>query len=200
MRIYLQNALNIAVSDNELEIISKVISGGHKFEGDELLQLLTTCCDYNTIEIAKILIPLTANKHLVDIMVYASRTGKTEIIRLILLEEKKRNQDILFSKQRDSKALRYASKHGNLEAVNLLIENKADVNAVLGESLRHACWKGHFNIVKILIENKADINVNKGEPLKKAKKGGFQDIISLINETNKPTTLGESKERSEEKV
>ncbi|MGE0207205.1 MAG: ankyrin repeat domain-containing protein [Candidatus Babeliales bacterium] len=61
--------------------------------------------------------------------------------------------------------LMLAAVLGNLEMVNLLIANKADVNATSGDgmtALLAATWLNHNDIVKILLTAGADPNIQSG--------------------------------------
>ena len=55
-----------------------------------------------------------------------------------------------------------ATSNGHEDVVNLLIENKASVNAITvfgTTALMQAAWNGQLKIVKILVENHANIHM-----------------------------------------
>lgn len=53
---------------------------------------------------------------------------------------------------RDNYALRFSAAKGNLEAVKLLVENGANVNAKSGQAIKWAAEKGRFDVVKYLLK------------------------------------------------
>lgn len=62
-------------------------------------------------------------------------------------------------------ALQVASYRGNLDIVQLLLDNGADVNAQggdYGNALEAASKQGHLNIVRLLLDNEADVNAQGG--------------------------------------
>lgn len=59
-------------------------------------------------------------------------------------------------------ALMKAASNGHEDVVNLLIENKSNVNAITvfgTTALMQAAWNGQLKIVKILVENQANIHM-----------------------------------------
>lgn len=66
------------------------------------------------------------------------------------------------------------AKAGNVDALKVLIESKADINAVNNRKttpLHLACRKGNFEAVKLLLMSKADprIRNKKGTPIDEAR-------------------------------
>ncbi|CEO17476.1 ankyrin repeat protein [Rickettsia monacensis] len=64
--------------------------------------------------------------------------------------------------------LHFAAKSGNLNLVNWLIENKADIHAKTnsGETILHfAAESGNLNLVSLLIHNGTDINTKTDDGL-----------------------------------
>ena len=60
----------------------------------------------------------------------------------------------------DDSALRWASKHGYLKIVRLLLCHGANVHAVDEYTLQWAVENSHFGVVKLLIQHGADVRVN----------------------------------------
>jgi ankyrin repeat protein len=80
-----------------------------------------------------------------------------------------------------------ASLKGNIETVEFLIKNGADINAKDHNkltALHFACFDGHKDIVEKLIENKADVNVELSEesPLHLASLKNHHEIVKLLLE------------------
>ncbi len=88
-------------------------------------------------------------------------------------------------------ALHYAVAHGNNNAVKLLAENKADLNAksYADETPLHvAVSKGELNTVKLLLEKGADINAKDKygqKPLDVASDGNKKIILELMSQYQK---------------
>lgn len=64
--------------------------------------------------------------------------------------------------------LHQASFHGNIQVVQCLLDNGADVDLYceeLGTPLQAACLEGHIQLVKLLIERGADVNMIGGTRL-----------------------------------
>ena len=85
--------------------------------------------------------------------------------------------------------LMWAANGQHFDAVNFLIQNKADINA--GDknnftALMYACWRGNADIVELMIKNKADrdaIDINGTTALMMADKSDSPDkekIISML--------------------
>ena len=84
--------------------------------------------------------------------------------------------------------LYYASLHGLLESMTMLIDKGADVNVQGGDqgnALIAASYSGHNEIVQMLLENKADVNVQggfHGSALIAASYFGHIEIVQLLLE------------------
>lgn len=79
-------------------------------------------------------------------------------------------------------ALEYAVKHGHLDIIKCLIENKADVHIDNDWPLRHAVKKGRLEIVKYLISKGANIHALDDMPLRRAAASGYLEIIKYLIE------------------
>ncbi len=85
--------------------------------------------------------------------------------------------------------LHQASFHGNIQVVQCLLDNGANVDLYseeLGTPLQAACLEGHFQLVKLLIERGADVNMIGGSRLGNALHatlcGNHVDIASYLIE------------------
>lgn len=87
---------------------------------------------------------------------------------------------IFVDKAFENKALIHAARFGNIDIVNLLLDNGADVNTEDGYPLRWAAMNGHTEIVRILIKYGADVNVEKGISLRWAATRGHAKIVRLL--------------------
>lgn len=63
------------------------------------------------------------------------------------------------------KALITASKEGNLEIIQLLIEHGVNLHEKKDEAMREAAYHGQLEVIKLLVFNGADIHINKEEAL-----------------------------------
>jgi ankyrin repeat protein len=100
---------------------------------------------------------------------FSRKRGHEEIIRW------------LYDLMGDDFKLIEASKKGDLEDVNRLIDAGADVDAEDGEALISAVHNGHLEIVKRLIEAGADVNIN-GKALIEASNQKYLDIAIVLIE------------------
>lgn len=87
----------------------------------------------------------------------------------------------------ETTALQLAARDGNLEIMEILIDNGADVN--LGESwlkiapLHVAARNGNIAMLKLLIENGADMNIENhtgAKPIHYAARAGHSDVVDLL--------------------
>jgi len=87
------------------------------------------------------------------------------------------------SKTAKLQALISASKEGNLEIVQLLIEHCVNIHEKKDEALRKAAYHGHLNVIELLVTNGADIHANNEEALSFAvwhTKNANLDIVKYL--------------------
>jgi ankyrin repeat protein len=127
----------------------------------------------------------------------AARDGEFETVKALLKDNPnlvyKRNTKLLPSLTPDDSdwtPLHYAAAYSHTNIVELLLANKADVNAKdrYGETPLHlAASKGEKAIVKLLLATKAEVNArsNSGEtPLHLAVISGDKDAVKILLDSN----------------
>jgi len=120
----------------------------------------------------------------------ASKTGQTEIIKLLL--EYKADVNANPGGNNGRTAVQAASGGGHLEVVKLLLEHGADVNANPARlhgrtALQAASEGGHLEVVKLLLEQRADVNANPAlldgrTALQAASERGHLEVVKLLLE------------------
>ena len=86
--------------------------------------------------------------------------------------------------------LEWAARRGNAEAVKVLLDNKANVNASRtndgATALHIAAHEGHVEVLKMLLENKADVNAsladNGSTALYVAAEKGHVEVVRMLLE------------------
>nr|WP_144925575.1 ankyrin repeat domain-containing protein [Paenibacillus bovis] len=119
-----------------------------------------------------------------DIFV-ASAIGDTEYIDKIISKDSVKINELDSSRR---SALYYAAKHGNEEAVRLLLEhganpNQAERDAVDGAALHAAVSGNYLSIVKLLLEYGANVHAEveaSGNPLYIAMRDNNHEIVELL--------------------
>lgn len=102
--------------------------------------------------------------------------GKQDLhrIRRILSTNKRIHVDTL------SQALVSSSRIGHVEAMNLLLESKADIHYKNDNALRETCQYGKIRAVQILIANKADVNIDDGQCLITASEFRNSELTKIL--------------------
>ena len=89
-------------------------------------------------------------------------------------------------------ALQAASRDGNKEVVQLLLDKDANVNAqggFYGNALQGACalWGGNKEVVQLLLDKDANVNAQGGQygnALQAALQGGHKEVVQLLLDNN----------------
>ena len=82
----------------------------------------------------------------------------------------------------DDFALRHAAENGQLKIVKYFIKNEADIHAHNDFALRHAAHNGHLEVVKYLLEKGANIHVYDDFALRNAAENGHLEIVKYLVE------------------
>jgi ankyrin repeat protein len=111
----------------------------------------------------------------------AARDGDVEKMQALL----KQSPDLVFSKdQYDLTPLHWAAIRGNKSAVELLLVNKAEVNASGDDgrtALMEAAENGHKEVLELLLANGADAGAHGGATLlHTAAWGGHTNVVELL--------------------
>jgi ankyrin repeat protein len=116
---------------------------------------------------------------------YNAQYGNLSEVRALL----KNNPNLVFSKgflNLDKTPLHWAAQEGNKEMTELLLANRADVNARDFNDwtpLHWAAQKGHKDEAELLLLNKADVDArakNGWTPLLLASQRGHKDVVELL--------------------
>lgn len=114
----------------------------------------------------------------------AALNGKLEKAKALL----KANPDLVFSHESyaSQTPLHLAAEYGHKDVAELLLANKADVEAKAYGGLTplfNAVLGGHKDLVELLVVNKADVNVNEDAgrtPLHVAAENGYTEIAAFL--------------------
>ncbi len=114
----------------------------------------------------------------------AALNGKLEKAKALL----QANPDLVFSQASESSQtpLHLAAEYGHKDVAELLLANKADVEAKANGGwtpLLQAVFGGHKDLVELLVANKADVNVKEGSgrtPLHVAVENGYTEIAAFL--------------------
>ena len=113
----------------------------------------------------------------------AARKGDLEMVKALL----NANPELALSKETNgATALHWAALLGHKEVAELLLVNKAEVDArdSAGETpLIWAAYKGHKDVVELLLANKANVNAKDrigATPLHAAAQYGHTDVAELL--------------------
>merc|ERR1712050_241235 len=87
--------------------------------------------------------------------------------------------------------LMLAAMNGHVDAVKLLLEKNADINAQIetnsNTALTLACFQGRAPVVKLLVQHNANVEhrAKPGlSPLMEAASGGYQEVGRVLIEAN----------------
>lgn len=74
----------------------------------------------------------------------------------------------------------WESSRGNLEMVQILISQGADIHADGERALMSACEHGQLEVVQFLVSKGADIHINNEEALRWASLNGYLDVVQFL--------------------
>ena len=113
----------------------------------------------------------------------AAQDGALRKVKALLKDD----PDLVFSRDRDGMTpLHWAEREGHKDMAELLLANKAEVNAKDKKSwtpLHYAAAYGHKEAAQVLLANKAEVNAKdkKGmTPLHWAEQEGHKDMAELL--------------------
>lgn len=174
--------------DSVRSIIASGIDLNHRSPGT-VTYLDQTWCGYSDydFELVKLLIENGAdlNDPAYPAIVCASRRGRVEEIEYVL----KRGANINAITHVGTSALWQASYYGYLDVIKFLLQAGLDINQHGGHALQIASTSGNLQVVQLLIAEKANINYqvfdrNKGDlsatPLHKAALFGHLEIMRYL--------------------
>lgn len=179
-----------AASSKNFNKLNRLVRSGINInvQDKEGMTALMYAIQSDDIDGFNLLINSNANIDLLDTrntnaLIMASSGGNLKMLKSLL--EIGADPNVQYN-QRDFTLLMDASFDGDVERVNLLIDNGANVNAVDTEglsSISYAVREGHTSsVIRILKEN-PDLTIKdkKGySPLEYAKKYDYQDIIRVL--------------------
>ncbi len=185
---FLVLAASIAMIFSSVDVKAKIESNvkavGHQLELNE--QFINAVSE-NNIDLAKQLIDQGANVNFVDdywrrfALNFAVKSGNTALVQLLI----DRGANVNVSDIHGCTPLFNAAYYGNFEIVQILINNKADLDfGKYGTPLIIAANWGYTEIVKLLIKSGADLNkkesIESHTALMEAAKNGHKKIVQLL--------------------
>ena len=189
--IFGSTALLYAAQHGHTDIVKALIKAGaniNAVDDNKMTPLLIAILNGNT-DIAKVLIKAGADVNAVnnkgETALGLAKEGKhTEIVKMLKaagagIAEKKAEE-----KERDYNLI-LAAEEGNIDKVNQLLREGANVNTVADSytPLLYASQNGHTDIVKALIKAGANVNVVEDDgytPLTWAAQEGYTDIAKAL--------------------
>jgi ankyrin repeat protein len=113
----------------------------------------------------------------------AARGGDLEKVKALL----KNSPELVFSKDAmGATPLHYAAQYGHKAMAEMLLANKAEVNAKdnFGQTpLHYAAQYGQIGVAELLLAKKADVNANaknRVTPLHVAAQQGYRELVELL--------------------
>ncbi|TYZ61905.1 hypothetical protein PybrP1_006481 [[Pythium] brassicae (nom. inval.)] len=88
-------------------------------------------------------------------LMYAAGYGQVEAVAALL---RLHGTDVHDRAADGRQALHFASEHGHLQVVGMLLANRADVNAMRQTPLLCAAYAGHVHVASMLLAHGADVN------------------------------------------
>lgn len=191
--------LDNAIKTNNLSLFKELIE---EQQGDDKYLPLETACQYNRLEMAKILIEKGAYIHDgFNSLAYAAGHGNIEFIKY--LYEHAQHIGDPYNGTSISQALDSVADAGHVKAMEFILSlyDRSKVtpgyDPIDGEALKQAIDSKHIAMVKALIENGANLHANNNLAIKKAAAMKRQrkpckkllSIIAYIENVKKDWTL-----------
>uniref|UniRef100_UPI003F4B25E1 ankyrin repeat domain-containing protein n=1 Tax=Brachyspira catarrhinii TaxID=2528966 RepID=UPI003F4B25E1 len=180
------------------ELVRKLIDLGADVNLPAQSGFTPLMASHNNIAIAELLIEKGADieakdDYGINALVYASSDENEEMVKFLLAKGADantvceiENEDMVISPT----PLMNAAYNGNINIINMLLENGADINYTTDfgtTPLMMAASFNHFEAVKVLLENNADTSITDEDgrtALDWAKLENFEDIVELLEEYN----------------
>ncbi|TVL54277.1 ankyrin repeat domain-containing protein [Brachyspira hyodysenteriae] len=180
------------------ELVRKLIDLGADVNLPAQSGFTPLMASHNNIAIAELLIEKGADieakdDYGINALVYASSDENEEMVKFLLEKGADantvceiENEDMVISPT----PLMNAAYNGNINIINMLLENGADINYTTDfgtTPLMMAASFNHFEAVKVLLENNADTSITDEDgrtALDWAKLENFEDIVELLEEYN----------------
>src|SRR3990172_12409974 len=111
---------------------------------------------------------------------------KTEILLETKLGDKKIDWRLIYNKIKSKVDLKRATKEGDLNLVNILIETNFDPSADDNYAIRKASYHGHLNVVNRLLEDdRVDPSANDNYAIRWASNNGHLNVVNRLLEDNR---------------
>jgi ankyrin repeat protein len=196
--------LQIVLDRNDINIDTQICDGK---------TALFTALTYSHYTEFRLLLDNNANPQIADEdgmtpLIFAARTGSTDIVESLLLKQQQQRQHGnkgLLLEQADhdgNTALIWASRKGHVKTVRLLLANGANVkhtNKLGRTALCEAATNGEKINAKLLLKHGAEIDVqdNSGNtPLALAAVGKHDAVVRLLLENKADTTIADENEET----
>lgn len=153
---------------------------------------LSKAVDHNEYDIVKFIIDKFNDDSVITIGLVETAINNQNFPMFKLLIDKAK-ENTYFIDDFLNQALAFTARHGNLEMLKYLVENKgADLHAEDERALRVASQNGHLDIVKYLVERGADVHAMFEGALRFAAERGHQDVVNyLLSKGADPNALDE---------
>lgn len=176
-----ETALEIAVDEHDTELIRLLL----EYDADDAYSALRRAARYGDTEIVELLEASGAADGDPSALVSAAEADSLDVLNLCL-----RQQTTAHDR---AEALQMAARRGSIDAVQLLLDHGADVNAAplasicddandpFGRALQAAAGRGDLQMVRLLLEAGADVEVKEPHPDEKATALQFAAIAGSMS-------------------